>query len=288
MGHACRVSDLPPDPLLGSTPVQPKECFVVSPIGADGSPTRRRSDQVLKYVVEDVVARLGYSVVRADRIADAGRIDSQLLEHVVSADLVVADLSGANPNVFYELAVRHALAKPFVQLCHLDDQLPFDIQGLRTIFFDHTDLDSVDRAKADLRKAVEAVEKMDKVETPLSITVDLACLRSSGDPERQAEAQMLNLLQDIHRRTSASTSRTTAVPRPDYDALRHVITLLVERGQVGVDDLQKAVTDASSAKHDAWVRDLQRQLVPPPTSGSGDDPWCNRPTGGGWSDDPPF
>jgi nucleoside 2-deoxyribosyltransferase len=190
-----------------------KSCFVISPIGSETSDVRRRSDQVLKYVIEDVLRPAGYDVERADRIAEAGRIDSQILERIVSADLVIADLTGANPNVYYELAVRHALAKPFVQICEEGEALPFDIANLRTIFFNHNDLDSVASAKAQLATAVNAVSNQAVVETPLSVTVNLQALRTSADPEKRFEAQMLTFMGGIERRLDRIDGRLIEVER---------------------------------------------------------------------------
>jgi hypothetical protein len=66
-------------------------CFVVSPIGELSTPTRRRSDQVLRHIIEPVVADLGYSAVRADALTRPGIITNQVIQMVADADLVVAD-----------------------------------------------------------------------------------------------------------------------------------------------------------------------------------------------------
>ena len=52
---------------------------------------------------------------------------------MADADLVVADLTDHNPNVFYELAIRHALQLPLVQLIDSAQDLPFDIKAMRTV-----------------------------------------------------------------------------------------------------------------------------------------------------------
>ena len=51
-----------------------------------------------------------------------------------AADLVVADLTEANPNVYYELALRHATAKPFIHLARDRTKLPFDLKVMDVIF----------------------------------------------------------------------------------------------------------------------------------------------------------
>ena len=104
-----------------------KNCFVISPIGEPDSETRKRADQILKHVVKPAVGECGYTAVRADEIDKPGIITSQVIQRVVTDPLVVADLTERNPNVFYELAIRHALRKPLVQLIKKGEQIPFDV-----------------------------------------------------------------------------------------------------------------------------------------------------------------
>src|SRR5947208_2310140 len=87
-----------------------KTCFVISPIDKPDTPIRARADMLLTYIIKRVLEKpeFGYDVRRADEIQQPGLITRQILETVYLADLVVADLTGHNPNVFYELAVRHA------------------------------------------------------------------------------------------------------------------------------------------------------------------------------------
>jgi|ERR1700722_12100722 hypothetical protein len=100
--------------------VSDKQCFVIAPIGEPESETRKRSDKILKYVIVPAVEACQYQAIRADQISEPGMITSQVIQHIVDDPPVVADLSGRNPNVFYELAIRHILRKPLVQLraCH--------------------------------------------------------------------------------------------------------------------------------------------------------------------------
>jgi hypothetical protein len=67
-------------------------------------------------------------------------ITSQVLEHILRARLVIADLSYHNPNVFYEMALRHAVKLPVVQICRRCDRLPFDVNQVRTVSIDTTDI----------------------------------------------------------------------------------------------------------------------------------------------------
>lgn len=88
-----------------------KTCFVIAPIGEPGSETRRRSDQILNHVIKPVAKQAGYAAVRADEEGEPGLITHQVIQHLLDDPLVIADLTGRNPNVFYELAIRHAINK---------------------------------------------------------------------------------------------------------------------------------------------------------------------------------
>ena len=63
----------------------------------------------------------------------------QVVEHLLQSGLVIADLSFHNPNVFYELALRHAAGKPTVHVIRRGDAIPFDLKDFRTITIDTTD-----------------------------------------------------------------------------------------------------------------------------------------------------
>ena len=144
-----------------------KTCFVASPIGDEGSPVRDRSDIVLEYVIAAALEPMGYTINRADQLAVSGAITTQIISHLVTADVAVFDLTGNNANVFYELAIRHAANKPYVQL-NDGSTIPFEIAGYRTIAVNHQDVRSLAKAKADVAATVLNFEQGAAVETPLT------------------------------------------------------------------------------------------------------------------------
>jgi hypothetical protein len=107
---------------------------------------------------------------------------------------VIADLSEHNANVFYELAIRHALRKPYVQIIHKDYALPFDLSVTRTVFFDHHDLDDVELKTAELIDHISAVSGKSDVDSPISNAIDVEQMRRSGNPEQR---QTVELLQSV-------------------------------------------------------------------------------------------
>jgi hypothetical protein len=175
-----------------------KLCFVIAPIGDQDSEIRKRSDQVLNYIIKPVTKRCGYKAERADEISEPGIITTQVIQRLLDADLVIADLTGRNPNVFYELAIRHAIKKPVVQIIRCNEPIPFDVSTTRTIHFDHQNLESVDKCKEELQKQIHSVEKDPaKVDSPISVTIDLKALRQSKNPWEKSTAEIMSMLQDI-------------------------------------------------------------------------------------------
>lgn len=159
---------------------------------------------MLRHLVTPVVAECGYSAPeRADQIAEPGLITSQIIDRVTEAGLVIADLSGGNPNVFYELAVRHATRRPVVVLCAADEAIPFDVAGMRAVLFDLHDLDSMAAAREALIAQVHKAETAgDALESPISAATDMRALRQSADPQKQLLAGIARELEviggDVH------------------------------------------------------------------------------------------
>ncbi|MFD6094014.1 hypothetical protein ACFWGN_18010 [Oerskovia sp. NPDC060338] len=131
---------------------KPLHAFFVTPIGAEGSETRERSDKVLAHILTPaLVPTVVSSIERADHSPNPGEITATMIASILESDLIVADLTGSNPNVYYEVALAHAFGKPVVHIrLATEDRLPFDIKDVRV--FDY----SFD--VADARKCAESVE----------------------------------------------------------------------------------------------------------------------------------
>ena len=222
------------------TTANSKICFVISPIGEPNSSTRRQSDQVLRHIIRPAVEP-AYKAVRADEIAEPGLITSQIMQHVIEDDLVISDLTDLNPNVLYELAVRHAILKPFVQIITNGQTIPFDVSGIRTVFFDLQDPDSIAEAKDEIARQVEALERdSSNLQTPISIPLELQRIRQSGDVDTPGFREILPVISDIASTTTANRSdiqliRQVVASNPDFGresrpgmSFRHYISFAME------------------------------------------------------------
>jgi len=151
-----------------------KTCFVIAPFGKSGSDIRKRSDKLLIDVISPIASQFGYDILRADMIADPGLITNQIIQHIIHDPLVVADLTGGNPNVYYELAIRHALRKPLIQIVESDEIIPFDISATRAILVKTTTQQGIKDSKKELIRAFKAIEDIDTLlDNPISVALNL-------------------------------------------------------------------------------------------------------------------
>lgn len=135
-----------------------KSAFVICPLGLPGSVTRQRSDLLLELVIRPVLIPLHYDVARADLAADRPTIPDTISQHIFEDDLVVADLTDANPNVFYELGKRHAINAACVHLTTDVRTLPFDLRHYRALEYDLSIPSKIDDLRRELRVAITYVE----------------------------------------------------------------------------------------------------------------------------------
>lgn len=157
------------------------DCFIICPLGGAESEIRKKSDKFLKYVFEPVLEKHKFTAVRADQIPKVGLITTQIINLILESPLVIADLTDSNPNVFYELAIRHAIRKPYIQVISKGQKIPFDLSGIRTIEIDITDLDSVDEAKEEIEKHILEYKKGHIPDSPISVASSASLLQSDSD-----------------------------------------------------------------------------------------------------------
>lgn len=135
-----------------------KTCFVIMPFGEkkdiDGNPID--FDKIYKYLIKSAVTGLGINCIRCDEISEAGSIHIDMFRHIGEDDIAVVDISTLNSNVFYELGIRHALKKSVtVILRRVNTTIPFNLNGIRVIEYNDTDLASVENTKAEIKKYIE-------------------------------------------------------------------------------------------------------------------------------------
>lgn len=151
---------------------QPTTCFFVSPIGGPTSAARRRTNDVLSRVLipalEGVVVD---TVVRSDMVPSPGFVTTTIIGQILDSTLVVADITGLNANVFYELAIAHAAQKPVVVIRDPEIEPPFDIAALRAIDCS-LDRGTISRSRNEVREvALRLVGNPSLVESPVTVAL---------------------------------------------------------------------------------------------------------------------
>lgn len=184
-----------------------KKAFVISPIGQKGSDARKHADMVYNSVLLPAFSNSPYSLLRADGISKPSIITNDIVSAILGSDICVADLTGLNPNVFYELGIAHTAKRPTIHLASTSTTLPFDNIGYRAIIFDPFDWDSQEEARKLLRASLDEIgSDAFKVVNPVTAAQVEIAIGLSGDPQSQA-------MEDLMRRVASLESRGAAAPR---------------------------------------------------------------------------
>lgn len=140
-------------------------CFVVMPFGrkplpAGGSSAWYDFDKVYRVIIQRAVTQAGLIPIRADERVGSALIHTDMFRDLRDQPVVLADLSLENPNVFYELGIRHVMSPTgTVLMCRKGSALPFDVRLSRVIFYDfdgvNLDWDEVERVVLSLQPALQ-------------------------------------------------------------------------------------------------------------------------------------
>lgn len=130
-----------------------RTCFVISPIGDKGSDIRLRSDALYDLIIEPALEKFSFIITRADKNFSVSSITSEIIQQVQDSGLCIIDITGHNPNVMYECGRRHETAKPYIMIAQEGEKLPFDINTIRTVFYNLGDA-------REIRNTVKVLQQM--------------------------------------------------------------------------------------------------------------------------------
>jgi CheY-like chemotaxis protein len=224
-----------------------KRCFVIAPIGQENSETRARSDQIFVYVIKPAVEQFGYEAIRGDHIHQPGMITSQVIQHLIEDELAIADLTGQNPNVYYELAIRHGNNKPVIHIKDVSESLPFDVVGIRTIDVDFRFIYSMEKCKQEIIKHIQTIENdKNAFDNPVKFAQKAKRIEIDIDELKRIDLEIQSLKQN---QTNESKQKENNLSE-EYN--RKILE--------AIDDLPKKVTnylvdDNQSKKRILWVDD---------------------------------
>ena len=200
-----------------------KLCFVIGPIGEPGSPTRTLADWLLKGIIKPVVEaeEFGFTVLRADEVSTPGSISADVIGKIIDAAIVIADMTGPNPNAFYELGIAHMEERPVIHMIHDGETIPFDNFDQRAIRYATKTFEDIEASKKYLAEAVrETLKPGFKVTNPVTLTRAIKALPKSKDSKDGIIARLLEQMTDLQRRVGAIElpsvsidSKATLIPR---------------------------------------------------------------------------
>ncbi|HSF85988.1 MAG TPA: hypothetical protein VLG28_10100 [Acidimicrobiia bacterium] len=229
-------------------------CFVIAPIGAAASDTRLRSDEVFRHIIGPPVTNLGLEAVRGDLIGRSGSILGQVVRYIQDSPVMVADLTGYNPNVMYELAIAHADRKPVIMVRddHEDPKpLPFDIGTERVIGFDLRLSDRRESACHALEAQLQEALQEPDCSSPVLEGIDLAALLDGRHVERVL-GTVLSRVNDLHVRLIAAESQPAE--------LLFVIGRHISKFEETVTEIERLADKRRSKELKAATQQLREQL----------------------------
>lgn len=183
-----------------------KFCFVLMPI-------REPFNVYYERIYVPAIRDAGLEPRRIDEVFRAGVIIKDIWEYTVGAEVLLAELTGRNPNVFYELGLAHAIAKPVVLVTQILDDVPFDLKHLRHILYTPVEPDWAAKLRQDLTRAI--VETLQDPVASLALP-SATPYGSAGGKEVSEESEVVTLLKavdskiDYMRREGVSALRLTA------------------------------------------------------------------------------
>ena len=133
-----------------------KSCFVVTPIGDENTAIRRHIDGIID---QAIIPAIGdeFEIKVAHREYEIGSINDRVIQNVYNSDLVVANLTGLNPNVMFEIAIRYSFGKPAIVIAENGTKLPFDIVDENTIFYINDPAGAAE-LKENIKKFVQKID----------------------------------------------------------------------------------------------------------------------------------
>ena len=223
-----------------------KACFVIMSIRKKGTDEHRHFLAIYEQAIKPVAEKHGYVVTRADEIQESGNITRDIIVPLARDSLVIADLTDLNPNVFYELGVRHAL-QGIGTIMLLDTQrtedVPFDLKPYR--FIEYTgDLIGITQLREGLDRYLLELETTDadKKDNPVHDWLKVLPTNILAQVTGSAEEGLRERIADLSKRVARYEKLYGEVEVADSDPIVLVDQQLrdVEEGLLPSDLIQRA------------------------------------------------
>lgn len=162
-------------------------CFIISPIGKEGTENYNRFKEVLDYVIKPAIesSSMKLRIIRADSINRTGSFINDILQYIYSSFIVIVDLTEQNPNVFYELGVRHSLSPRTILIAQNLDDIPSDLREYRTIIYNTSAKGSHDFTRKIHDFITEIKKEPNRPDNPVLDRLPNLTEQKQGDLEEQ-------------------------------------------------------------------------------------------------------
>jgi Nucleoside 2-deoxyribosyltransferase len=113
-------------------------------------------EELYSDVIAPLTMEFGLRPYRADQVYGPGSIMEDIIKGIETSQIVIAEITPSNENVFYEVGYAHALKKPTILLAEKNKKLPFDLSGFRCLFYDNS-IGGKRKVEEGLRKHLDAI-----------------------------------------------------------------------------------------------------------------------------------
>ncbi|MGZ8558030.1 MAG: tetratricopeptide repeat-containing protein [Chitinophagaceae bacterium] len=215
---------------------EPGRCFVVMGFGTKTDyATGRKLDLNKSYrlLIKPVVEEKGLICIRADEIRHSGSIDVPMYRELLQADVVIADLSTANVNAFYELGIRHAL-RPHTTIVISEDKMayPFDLNHIKITSYTHLgegiEYEEVERFRKLLGETLQAVLDKKEPDSPVYTFLD-------GLTPPLLEKHIERIEQHVNETDDEDDGDVKVLKRKPRAKTDKTLALLIEQGEAAID-----------------------------------------------------
>ena len=249
--------------------------FVICQVGDEGSKERERADEIFRFIVEPIVKEFDLTPQRSDRDPTPGQVTAQIIRSLTAARVVIADLTGRNPNVYYELGVAHSFAIPVVILVDTVESLSFDTSQERVIELgaqERLAIADAERAKDKLRESLKVV--MGDGYLPSSLVSEAAGSRSLQDlaPDNPMATELAHVREGVESLLRRVPAERDTQSRRDSQALYRILKALAADDRLSMQTLKDVKLDLDRLEMSEDLR-LSLEAMLPSISSRDDIPF---------------
>lgn len=167
------------------------------------------SDDYYSELYCPAISLAGLEPHRADDLFAPNNVVEDIWNYTEKSQIVLADLTGKNPNVFYELGLAHAIAKPVILITESEEDIPFDLRAIRIIKYDRNKHDWGEILKKKITQSIKEILKNPELAIPTPFLK--TSKKNKGTTVTEIDKGMLEVKRDIELLKKELNSRSPIV-----------------------------------------------------------------------------